>query len=160
MSKYRASPPTNAHILLTTPQKHPRLASYQLWSHSEPTQARTSRKTAKITFFTFHVLRLSQKVWSPYKSLKEIKNRFFLEVSILFSFAWKLYKRFSGSFWAVLDRSSSCWKTDMLNWPGTSKEHGGVPRGPDLKTPGQCTLRKTSELRQYWSKQKPLPLTV
>ena len=52
MSKYRASPPTYAHILLTTPQKHPWLTSYQLWSHSEQAQAQTSRKTAKITFFT------------------------------------------------------------------------------------------------------------
>ena len=52
MSKYRASPPTYAHILLTTPQKHPWLTSYQLWSRPEQAQAQTSRKTAKITFFT------------------------------------------------------------------------------------------------------------
>ena len=51
MFKYRARPPTYAHILLTTPQKHPRLASYQLWSRSEQAQAQNSRKTAKITFF-------------------------------------------------------------------------------------------------------------
>ena len=51
MSKYRASPPTYAHILLTTPQKHPWLASYQLWSRPEQAQAPKSRKTAQITFF-------------------------------------------------------------------------------------------------------------
>ena len=50
--KYRGPPPTYAHILLTTPQKHLRLTSQQLWKHSEPNQARTSRKTANITFFT------------------------------------------------------------------------------------------------------------
>ena len=51
MSKYRASLPTYAHILLTTPQKHPWLASYQLWSRPEQAQAPKSRKTAQITFF-------------------------------------------------------------------------------------------------------------
>ena len=57
MFKYRARPPTYAHILLTTPQKHPRLDSYHLSSHSEPTQARVGRKTTKITFF--HVFSLA-----------------------------------------------------------------------------------------------------
>ena len=37
----------SAVALLTTPQKHLRIASYKLWSHSESNQARTSRKTAK-----------------------------------------------------------------------------------------------------------------
>ena len=41
----------SALALLTTPQKHLRIASYKLWSHSGSNQARTSRKTAKITFF-------------------------------------------------------------------------------------------------------------
>ena len=46
----------SALTLLTTPQKRIRLASYKLWSHSESNQARTSRKPAKITFFTcFHL---------------------------------------------------------------------------------------------------------
>ena len=48
----------SAVALLTTPQKHLRIASYKLWSHPGSNQARTSRKTAKITFF--HVFSLAQ----------------------------------------------------------------------------------------------------
>ena len=48
----------SALALLTTPQKHLRIAFYNLWSHSESNQARTSRKPAKITFF--HVFLLAQ----------------------------------------------------------------------------------------------------
>ena len=48
----------SAVALLTTPQKHLRIASYKLWSHSGSNQARTSRKPAKITFF--HVFSLAQ----------------------------------------------------------------------------------------------------
>ena len=48
----------SALALLTTPQKHLRIASYKLWSHSGSNQARTSRKPAKITFF--HVFSLAQ----------------------------------------------------------------------------------------------------
>ena len=40
----------SALALLTTPQKHLRIASYKLWSHSGSNQARTSRKPAKIIF--------------------------------------------------------------------------------------------------------------
>ena len=40
----------SAVALLTTPQKHLRIASYKLWSHSGSNQARTSRKPAKIIF--------------------------------------------------------------------------------------------------------------
>ena len=73
MFKYRGSPPTYAHILLTTPQKHPRLASYQLWSHSERNQARISRTTAKITCFTFcGYLKLRS---SPIKIFKEMSRK-------------------------------------------------------------------------------------
>ena len=48
----------SALALLTTPQKHLRIASYKLWSHSESNQARTNRKPAKIT--CFHVFSLAQ----------------------------------------------------------------------------------------------------
>ena len=48
----------SALALLTTPQKHLRIASYKLSSHSGSNQARTSRKPAKIT--CFHVFSLAQ----------------------------------------------------------------------------------------------------
>ena len=56
----------SALALLTTPQKHLRIASYKLWSHSGSNQARTSRKTAKITFF--HVFSLAQAFFFLTKS--------------------------------------------------------------------------------------------
>ena len=82
MSKYRASPPTYAHILLTTPQKHPWLTSYQLWSRPEQAQAQKSRKTAQITFFhcqTHHVAALpgpqsTNYAWNTFLRTNDVKS--------------------------------------------------------------------------------------
>ena len=80
MFKYRARPPPYDHILLTTPKKHPRLASYQLWSHSEPTQARISRKTTKITFFlrvTHYFAVLPGPQLTSYESITFLRQHYF-----------------------------------------------------------------------------------
>ena len=146
MSKYRASPPTCAHILLTTPQKHPWLTSYQLWSHSEQAQAQTSRKTAKITFFT---------CFSRFAAIT-IENPALLKPFGNFSKKWKknlaypillCMKTIQKIFWVVLSSIRPIFKllkNVHVELASVSKKVQCGAKDPDLKTPGQFTLRKTS----------------
>ena len=163
MFKYRASPPTYAHILLTTPQKHPWLPSYQLWSRPEQAQAQTSRKTAKITFFT---------CFSRFAAIT-IENPALIKSFGNFPKKWKkkmwaytilhCMQTIQKIFWVVLSSIRPIFKllkNGHVELASDFKKVQAGPSGPNLKTPGQCTLRKTSELHQYWSKQKSLTLTV
>ena len=125
--------PTYAHILLTTPQKQPRLASYQLWSHSEPNKARTSRTTAKIMFFHVFFSFCGYLLWAPAPhktwrtcSKKKKKKKHGL---IRLSFEWKPFCNDLEVNRARGDREIRLWK--MSGWtPSFWLVPGSIPWTP------------------------------
>ena len=65
------------HIMSTTPQKHPSLASCQLWSRYKRAQAQTRRKIAKIAFSSvFSRFAAISRLWEISVTEKSIMGLF------------------------------------------------------------------------------------